>query len=185
MNLPSLLEHYGYAAVFVGTFLEGESMVVLGGYGAHRDLLKLEWVIAAAFAAALASDQLFYGLGRWQGERLLSRPRRWHAKLAHATRLIERHGVITVLVMRFMWGLRIALPFTIGMSGMSPRRYLALDVASAALWACTVALVGFGASRLAATLIDDLHRHEHWIIAGLIAVAVVVLARRWWPTPVG
>ena len=185
INLPDLLQHYGYAAVFVGTFVEGESMVMLGGYGAHRHYLRLEWVIAAAFAAALASDQLYYRLGRWQGERMLARPRRWHAHLARATRLVERHGAITVLAMRFLWGLRIALPFTIGMSGMSPRRYLALDIASAALWACTVASLGFGASRIAATLIDDLHRHEHWIVAGLVAVAVVVIVRRWWPTPVG
>src|SRR5690606_6262445 len=117
MNLPDLLQQYGYEAVFVGTFVEGESMVMLGGYGAHRHYLRLEWVIAAAFAAALLSDQLYYRLGRWQGERMLSRPRRWHAKLARATRLVERHGAVTVLAMRFMWGLRIALPFTIGMSG--------------------------------------------------------------------
>src|SRR5690606_41255131 len=67
MNLPDLLQQYGYAAVFVGTFVEGESMVVLGGYGAHRHYLRLEWVIAAAFAAAVVSDQLYYRLGRWQG----------------------------------------------------------------------------------------------------------------------
>ena len=36
MSLAALLEHYGYLAVFAGTFVEGESMLLLGGYAAHR-----------------------------------------------------------------------------------------------------------------------------------------------------
>jgi membrane protein DedA with SNARE-associated domain len=29
---------YGYLAVFLGTLLEGETILLLGGYAAHRDI---------------------------------------------------------------------------------------------------------------------------------------------------
>lgn len=181
MSLADLLRHYGYFAVFFGTFVEGESMVTLGGYAAHRGYLELPWVIASAIAAAVASDQLYFLLGRRHGERLLARWPRWQAKVAASMRLVERHSVAAVFGMRFMWGLRVAIPFAIGMSNITALRYFALNVASVAVWACLVASIGFGGSRVLARLIDDLHRHERWIVAGLVLIAVAVVVRRWWP----
>jgi len=41
MNLESIIEAYGYAAILVGTFLEGETILILGGFVAHgRNLLE-------------------------------------------------------------------------------------------------------------------------------------------------
>ena len=72
MSLATLLEHYGYLAVFVGTFAEGESMLLLGGYAAHMGYLALPWVLATAYVAAVASDQLYFRLGKRFGHQLLA-----------------------------------------------------------------------------------------------------------------
>jgi membrane protein DedA with SNARE-associated domain len=40
MTLESILDPYGYLAVLVGTFLEGETILVLGGFAAHRGYLQ-------------------------------------------------------------------------------------------------------------------------------------------------
>jgi membrane protein DedA with SNARE-associated domain len=40
MTLESILDTYGYLAVLVGTFLEGETILVLGGVAAHRGYLQ-------------------------------------------------------------------------------------------------------------------------------------------------
>jgi membrane protein DedA with SNARE-associated domain len=50
--------------VLVGAFFEGETIVVLGGFAAHRGDLVLPGVIAGAFAGSLAGDQFAYFLGR-------------------------------------------------------------------------------------------------------------------------
>ena len=52
MNLAQILQDYGYAAVFVGTFLEGETIMVLGGLAAQLGYLSLDWVIACGFCKA-------------------------------------------------------------------------------------------------------------------------------------
>lgn len=178
MDLSHLLEQYGYAAVFVGTFAEGESMLLLGGYAAHRGYLELSWVIATAFIAAVAGDQTYFHLGRRYGPRLLARQPRLNAKVTTAVRMVERHGTWVVLAMRFMWGLRTALPLAIGMSAMTTRRFLALDLIAAAIWSTLIACIGFGAMRVLTRWIDDLHRHEHWIVAILLLLALGVVVRR-------
>ena len=39
LSLAELLDTYGYLALVVGTFLEGETVVVLAGFAAHRGYL--------------------------------------------------------------------------------------------------------------------------------------------------
>lgn len=175
-----LLQHYGYAAVLVGTFVEGESMLLLGGYAAHRGYLDLPGVMAAAFVAAVASDQLYFHLSRHHGARMLAHHPRLKTKVDKALNLVERHDTITVFAMRFLWGLRIALPVAIGMSKMSARRYFVLNLVAAALWSCVVGVVGFAATRVLSRLIEDLQRHEAAIIGVLGLLAIGVIVRRWW-----
>ena len=64
MTLESIVDTYGYLAVLLGTFLEDETILVLGGFAAHRGYLALPWVIVAAFLGSLCGDQLFFFLGR-------------------------------------------------------------------------------------------------------------------------
>ena len=181
MHLSDLLQHYGYLAVFVGGFVEGETILMLGGYAAHRGYLELPWVIVTAFAAAVASDQAYFHLSRHYGGRLLSRFPALRPTVERALRLVERHGSVAVVSMRFLWGLRIALPFGIGLSGMSARRYLLLDVAGAAVWSCTFGLAGYGATQLLAQWLGHVHRYEKWIVGSLVLLAIGVLVWRWRP----
>jgi membrane protein DedA with SNARE-associated domain len=59
MDLLSIIENYEYAAILIGTFLEGETILVLAGLAAHQGYLVLTWVILAAFLGSLGGDQLF------------------------------------------------------------------------------------------------------------------------------
>ena len=51
---------YGYAAVFIGCFFEGETILVLGAFAAHRGYLSLAGVCFAAFMGTFLGDQLYY-----------------------------------------------------------------------------------------------------------------------------
>jgi len=41
VDLQSIIENYGYAVILLGTFLEGETILVLGGVAAHQGYLAL------------------------------------------------------------------------------------------------------------------------------------------------
>jgi len=176
MELSELLHSYGYALIFVGTLAEGETLLMLGGYFAHQGYLALGPVIVTAFIGAVCGDQLFFWIGRHHAKRLLGRFPKLRDKVNVALHRIESHQVKVVLCMRFLWGLRIALPIALGLSNMATKRYFWLNIASAAVWSMVFAVIGFGAGELVRRLEADLHRHEKWIAAVLVLGAVLALA---------
>src|SRR5690348_15685850 len=145
MELSGLLHSYGYALIFFGTLAEGETLLMLGGYFAHQGYLHLAPVIATAFVGAVCGDQLFFHLGRHHAKRLLGRFPTLRDRVNVALRRVEDHQVKVVLSMRFLWGLRIALPIALGLSNMRAQRFAWLNLVSAAVWSTVFACIGYGA----------------------------------------
>ena len=82
MTLEEAIQTYGYWAILVGTFFEGETILILAGFAARRGYLSLPWVIAAAVAGTICGDQLFFFLGRWRAAVTLQKHPAWSKKLA-------------------------------------------------------------------------------------------------------
>lgn len=180
MDLPSLIAQFGYAAVLVGTVFEGETVLLLAGYSAHRGYLDFAAVTGIAWLGGMLGDQLFFWLGRRHGQRLIAHRPVLRARVELAFRLIERHPVPIILAMRFMWGLRMALPIAIGISTVSGKRFFWLNLLSAALWAPLVAGIGWAFGALLADHAAMLHHYEHWVMAGMAAAALLLQALARW-----
>jgi len=178
-DLAELLHQYGYLLVFLGTLVEGESLLILAGYFAHSGYLDLGTVIATAFVGAVCGDQFFFHLGRNHATRLFERFPRLHDKVLIALHRAERHQNLVVLSMRFLWGLRIALPLAMGMTRMNGQKFFWLNLASAAVWAALFGSLGYGTSKLVTQVVDDLHRYEWWIAGALGLGAAIILGIRW------
>jgi membrane protein DedA with SNARE-associated domain len=78
--LEEMVAQYGYAALLAGTFLEGETILIMAGFAAHQGYLKLIWVIFAAFTGSLAGDQFYFLPGRLKGGPILQRHPVWQLK---------------------------------------------------------------------------------------------------------
>ncbi len=148
---------------------------MLGGYFAHRGYLDLGPVIATAFVGAVCGDQLFFYIGRHHAKRLLVRFPKLRDKVNVSLHRIERHPVKVVMCMRFFWGLRIALPIALGLSSIDAKRFLWLNLTSAAIWSVAFAVIGFGAGGILRTLEADLRSHEKWIAVVFVLAAVAAL----------
>ena len=180
MDLSTLIAQYGLIAVFAGCLLEGETVLLLAGYAAHRGYLDFTAVVAVALLGATIGDQVWFMLGRRQGTHLIAR-RPWLGnKVHHALLLIEHHPKTIILAMRFAWGLRTALPIAVGISHIPWRRFLLLNLLSALLWAPLVASTGYFFGALLARHVAGLHRIEHWGMLAVVMLALIVhfVARR-------
>lgn len=176
MNLDTLISEYGYLAILVGTFLEGETILVLGAVAARLGYLELPWVVASAFIGTLAGDQLYFFLGRYHGQALLARHPRWRRRASKAQRLLERHRVPVIIGFRFLYGIRNVTPFVIGMSRVPVPEFVLLNLIGAALWASVVAGLGYAFGEAAVQLVDEVKHYE-----GIILGAVLVIgATLWW-----
>lgn len=173
MNLSELIESYGYWAVLGGTLLESESVLLLAGYAAYRGLLGLHIVIAAAIVGSFLGDQLWFYLGRTRGEKLLKKFPSYAASAKRAQKLLDRHHTSVILGLRFLFGLRIVLPFAIGMSKrISTLRFQVLNLLGAVIWAASGTLAGFLFGRAIETVLDDFHRYDQYIYLFLATAGI-------------
>jgi membrane protein DedA with SNARE-associated domain len=174
MTLQDLISDYGYAAVAIGTFFEGETVLVLGGLAAQRGYLELHWVVASAFIGTLLGDQLYFYIGRFKGQQMLARRPSWKARSDKVFALMARHETLVVLGFRFLYGLRTVTPFVIGASRISALRFLVLNVIGASTWAILVGVLGYLFGRTVEVIIGDIQRYEMWLFLGLAAGASIV-----------
>ena len=174
MSLAELVETYGYLALVVGTFLEGETIVVLAGFAAHRGYLSLPLVMLASFAGSFLGDQLYFHLGRRKGEAFLRRRASWAPKVERVQELIERHHVLFIIGFRFVYGIRTVSPFAIGVSDVPARRYLVLNLIGGAIWAAAFAYLGFSLGSAAEALLGQIHRYELAIFAVIAGIGTTL-----------
>lgn len=181
MDFAALLDQYGYAAVFVGSLLEGETILLLAGIAAHGGYLSFAAVVALAFCGGTIGDQVLFQLGRRYGNGLLLRSPKLALRTETVARLIERHQTVLIIGVRFMYGLRIVGPFTIGMSDVPLARFALFNMLGAALWAPLVVGAGYLFGHTLGWMIADLGRYEAIALVGVAAIAITAyfVQRRW------
>jgi membrane protein DedA with SNARE-associated domain len=168
--VETFIQTYGYWAILIGTFLEGETILVLGGLAAHMGYMDLGGVILAAFAGSLCGDQLFFFLGRHHSAFLLNRRPAWKPKLERANRLIDRFQTPLILGFRFLYGLRTVTPFAIGISRVPVLRFVILNVLGAVAWALVFGGSGYLFGHAMEGILGNI-RHYEKILFVMVALA--------------
>lgn len=179
MDINTLITHYGYAALVIGSMAEGETVTLLGGVAAHQGLLKFPLVAAAVALGGMMGDQLLYLLGRCYGGKILRRFPRYHTKIRCAQKMIQRHPYLFVIGTRFMYGFRVVGPLLIGASRLPPKIFLPLNIVGALIWALLFTTLGYLGGEVIAPWLHDLDqhlRHGVWLILAIVLVVGV----RWW-----
>lgn len=178
--LESLIVRWGYLAIGLGTFLEGETILLAAGAMAHRGLLSLPLVMVSAFLGSLSGDQLWFYLGRRYGAPLLARHPKWSARLATAESALKRRGTWFVLGFRFVYGVRTVTPVLLGVTRYSPARFAALNAIGAAIWAVGFGAAGYVVGAAFQALAARAARLEEALVVGAaIAVAAWLVWRAW------
>ncbi|EFO7944569.1 DedA family protein [Salmonella enterica] len=179
MDINTLITHYGYAALVIGSMAEGETVTLLGGVAAHQGLLKFPLAAAAVALGGMMGDQLLYLLGRCYGGKILRRFPRYHTKIRRAQKMIQRHPYLFVIGTRFMYGFRVVGPLLIGASRLPPKIFLPLNIVGALIWALLFTTLGYLGGEVIAPWLHDLDQHlRHGI--WLILAIVLVVGVRWW-----
>lgn len=170
--MEHLITTYGYLAVAVGSFLEGETVLVVAGFAAHRGYLEFRYVVLAAFLGSLSGDQLYFFLGRSHGAALLAKRPRWQDQVSRVHRILERRQVLFIIAFRFglVWGFRTVAPFVIGMSRVPTSRFLLFNAIGAAAWALSVGALGYFMGHGLELLLGDVKRYEREAFLFLVAV---------------
>lgn len=173
MDIEQIITTYGYLALFAGAFLEGETVVLIGGFLAHRGYLDLPFVWLVSFAGALLGDQLAFFVGRRVGQAWIRSRAKLRVRAAKITRWIARYEVPVLIGFRFVYGFRLVTPFVLAAAGYRPWRFLVFNAIGAAIWALVIPTLGYVFGSAIDVLIADVKRYEVHILAGIIIAASV------------
>lgn len=185
--LRGYLAQYGYGTIAVVLLLEnsgvpvpGETVLLLASFLAYSEhKLQLPYIILVATAAATFGDNLGFVIGHYGGRPFLDRygktfrisPR----TIFRGEDLFRRYGAATVMVARFIAGMRIAAGPLAGVLRMHWRQFALFNFLGAVLWVTVISSAGyfFGAHW------DELVQLVRGANIALLAVAIVAIIVVW------
>jgi membrane protein DedA with SNARE-associated domain len=174
--IQRFVETYGFWAVLLGTAVEGETVMVMAGFLAHRGYLALWVVVAAGFAGSLLADQLFFHLGRRWGAQALERRPAWRGHAERLRPLLERRGTLVILGFRFWLGMRTVIPLALGgTTDIGAARFFALNAVGALAWSAVVGGLGYACGHAIEAALDRVEAYEH-----LVLIAVALAGATFW-----
>lgn len=173
---------FSETGLLIGFFLPGDSLLFLAGAMCAVNLLDPALpppldpyaTAAALVAAAVAGNSLNYLLGRLAGQRAWSRAGGrilTRARLEQAHVFYERHGVLSLVLTRFVPVARTFVPFVAGMSRMTFSRFSLWNFIGALAWVPSLLFAGFFLGRVA-----FVQRHIEFIVLALVAISLAPLA---------
>lgn len=186
--LRGLLVHYGYWAVAAVLLLEsaglplpGETILLLASFLAYsQHELQLPWIIFTGAAASTVGGELGFAMGRHGGRPLIERYRNVFSIRAETVergdRLFERYGVVTIVLARFLFGMRVLASLLAGALHMPWRKFFVCNLLGAAVWVSTICSVGYLFGSHLGRLLRGVKRVE----LGVAIVVVLAVLWFWW-----
>lgn len=167
-----------YAGLFVSIFFEGELVLLSAVIAAHNGYLNLWLVIPIAFSATVASDTIYFHLGRKKAAAYLQQ-KNLMDKLEGMQARFEKHRSRFLLAYRFVYGFRIVSPLFLGTQKISWREFLQYSIVGTLLWVATFTSIGLVFGELILTYLKDIEQAEFYIIGGLLLFATALIIQRY------
>jgi membrane-associated protein len=158
VHLGEIISSYGvltyallFAIIFVETglvfvpFLPGDSLLFVAGAFAAVGSLNVFSLIVLLAIAAILGDTCNYWIGHFFGEHILASPRIPVSKslLEKTRQFFARHGGKTIVMARFVPGVRTFAPFVAGAGSMGYGRFILYNIAGGILWVILVTVAGY------------------------------------------
>jgi membrane protein DedA with SNARE-associated domain len=175
-----MITRYGYTALFLGTFLEGETILIIAGIAAFQGLLDVRLAMLTAFAGTMLGDTVYFVVGRSRGEWLMAKVPRWRPRIDQILALLDRHSIWLILTFRFMYGVRNFTSVAVGMSRTPWWLFVGLNAVGAAVWALCFGMGGFLFGEIVLVVVKDVKSYQMQILGAACVVALGFWLFRQW-----
>ncbi len=179
MDLEAFIAEYGYIGIFVGSFLEGETTVLIGGILSKLGYMNLERLVLWAFIGTLSGDCTFFFIGRAFGKKQIEKYKFISTKLSIADRIIHKYGKVVIFTVRFLVGIRTVILLLLGCTSITKSKFLLYSLLNSILWSIVVAFVGYACGNVVYVFVKDVKRYEEIVIPSvIIGVSILIVIYR-------
>ncbi|MBI5027145.1 MAG: DedA family protein [Nitrospirae bacterium] len=173
--MEEFVVEYGYIAIFIGTFFEGESVLIAGGFFAQSGHLNLVTIITVATIASYVGHTAAFLLALLKGDSFINFLRRFiKIDLTRLNKLVEKYGIFALFISQYIYGFRLLSAAFFGLMRMGPYKYFLLQFISCLTWACLMTFLGYFFGFTIKELIGDIKKYEIPIAIGIVITGFVI-----------
>jgi len=173
--MEAYIAKYGYIGIFVGTFLEGETTVLLGGIFSRLGYMNIFMVMFYAFAGTLAGDCTFFSIGRCFGKNIIDRFDLIKSKVPLADRIIKHYGNFIIFIIRFLVGIRAVVLILLGCPSMHIGRFFLFSLLNSLCWSILVGVIGYLFGKVILVFVDDIKQYETVIVPVVLGLVILFI----------
>ena len=129
---------FSESGLFVGFFFPGDSLLFTAGFLASQGVFNIGLLIVIVFIAAVLGDNVGYAFGKKVGPMIFNREDSlfFHKdNLERASRFYDAHGKKTIILARFLPGVRTFAPILAGVGKMNYATFFSYNIIS---YLCTI-----------------------------------------------
>lgn len=174
-SLPIIIKKYGLIAIFAGTFLEGELVLIVAAVLSGDGLQNPIGVWISATLGAWTGHIFWFFIGRIFGIRyILPRLKGFRPHFEEVKRIILTNPKTSIFILQYLYGMRIIGAMGLGFTELPILRFIFYEVLNCSLWALIIFSVGY---ILGETFIHIFHGWLRWIWIGLSLLILALFFR--------
>ncbi|MBI5733776.1 MAG: VTT domain-containing protein [Candidatus Kerfeldbacteria bacterium] len=156
MDLYNIILAVGYLGLFfiifaesgllIGIFFPGDSLLFTAGLLATQGYFEISWLIVLFFLAAVSGDSVGYTFGRRLGKKFFKYEKSFWFRpdnIAKARAFYAKYGAKTIILARFVPGVRTLAPILAGVGDMKYITFIVYNILGGLLWAVGVTALGY------------------------------------------
>jgi membrane protein DedA with SNARE-associated domain len=172
----NFVQEWGYLAVFLGSLVEGESVILTASAMARLGHLSIYKVGIIAFTGTLIADQVLYLVGWYYGDSIFERFPSLKEKSARTFELLHKYDTLFIIACRFIYGIRVTSSIIIGAAGVKPWRFIPLNFLSAAIWAIVSCTAGYLLGYVVLEAFEHFDTIQKYLIGSVLGIASLIYA---------
>jgi len=183
LQLYDLIAQYGIYAVFALCTVEGDITLLISGTMAQSGLFG-NWGFLKVFAAGtlggIVGDSVGYAIGRLFHENAKDY-RFYQVAQPRVEKLTEKFGGFAIIISKYIYGIRVAVCLSYGVSKMPYLRFLGLSAISCSLWVLLLAGLGYFFSGAVTSMIGDFQQVGFALFfVVMFGVIIFYVIERYW-----
>jgi len=146
----SSLESWGYLAVAFFSFGGSFFIVAAAGVFSYMGHMDLTVALTIAAIANFMGDNFLFYLGRYQKEEIKPYFSKHKRKLALATLIMRKYGILAIFIQKFIYGVKTLVPISMSLTKYDFKKFIFYNIFASIIF---VLVIGMSAYTMSESII--------------------------------